>query len=180
MTPNLVCPRCRQAITADHVIEVEGGLVAHVDCRRPRQLMPEECALLYVFCWRHPVASCTTCNKSFWLQDLAGDTRLWRSNPCPECHADLTESLRDHLDGCVLLPRKVRERTQKAHDTARGLLKQSQQLMDRADVLIREMEVALAALRDTIQRLGGRNSQIRPPMSARRTAGIASHGCRQP
>src|SRR5262249_59295617 len=75
-----------------------------------------------------------------------------RSYECPFCHTDLTASIRTHLYACALLPAEVRRRAQEARDAARHLVKQSHQLRDNADVLIREAEAALHALRATLRR----------------------------
>src|SRR5262249_2635345 len=74
-----------------------------------------------------------------------------RSYECPFCHTDLTASIRTHLYACAMLPAEVRRRAQEARDAARHLVKQSQQLRDNADVLIREAEAALHALRATLR-----------------------------
>ena len=50
-----------------------------------------------------------------------------------------------------MLPAEVRRRAQAAREAARNLVKQSGQLSDRVDVLLREAEAALYALRDTIR-----------------------------
>ena len=51
---------------------------------------------------------------------------------------DLTERLREHLYGYALLPSEVRQRAREARAAARRLVKESDQLQDRADVLMRE------------------------------------------
>jgi len=56
-----------------------------------------------------------------------------------------------------MLPGEVRQRAQEARDAARRLVKESGQLRDRADVLMRESEAAIAALRETMQRTAWRD-----------------------
>jgi len=50
-----------------------------------------------------------------------------------------------------MLPVAVRRRAQAAREAAQRLVKQSHQLSDAADVLLREAEAALYALRDTMR-----------------------------
>jgi len=50
-----------------------------------------------------------------------------------------------------MLPVVVRRRAHAAREAARNLVKQSHQLSDAADVLLREAEVALHALRETMR-----------------------------
>src|SRR5262249_44352056 len=90
-----------------------------------------------------------------------------RSYECPFCHTDLTASIRTHLYACALLPAEVRRRAQEARDAARHLVKQSQQLQDSADVLIREAEAALHALRATLRRPPARISPSETKPSGR-------------
>jgi hypothetical protein len=75
-----------------------------------------------------------------------------RSHGCPWCHTDLTDSIRAHLYGCVMLPVTVRHRAQAAREAVRSLVNQSRQLSDAAVVLLREAaEEALHALRGTMR-----------------------------
>ncbi len=88
----------------------------------------------------------------FRLREVASlDLLGIRSHGCPWCHTDLTDSIRAHLYDCAMLPVEVRRRAQAAREAARSLVKQSHQLSDAADVLLREAEAALHALRDTIR-----------------------------
>ena len=146
MEPEPTCPRCRQALSPEDTIDRDGGNVVHLDCRRPRRLSFEERALLYQYCWDHAVGECVTCARSFrpdeFLSGLLGDTDL-----CPQCRKDLTDSVRAHLYRCPMLPEEMRRRAQETRAVALKLVKESGQLQDRADVLMREAEVAMAALR---------------------------------
>jgi hypothetical protein len=54
-----------------------------------------------------------------------------------------------------MLPEEVRLRAQAARAAARRLVKESGQLNDQSDVLMREAEVAIAALRETMRRASG-------------------------
>src|SRR4030095_1339103 len=48
-----MCPRCLQAVFPDDTVAVEGSQVMHLDCRRPRDLIRQERALMFVYCWGH-------------------------------------------------------------------------------------------------------------------------------
>jgi hypothetical protein len=48
-----------------------------------------------------------------------------------------------------MLPEEVRKRARASREAARNLVKQSCQLRDHADVLMREAEATIATLRDT-------------------------------
>jgi hypothetical protein len=128
------------------------GLLGHLDCRRPRVLSADERALLFTYCRNHHVADCVRCAEKFHLREVASrDSVGILTQGCPWCHTDLTDSIRAHLYGCAILPAEVRRRAQVARETARGLVKQSHQLRDAADVAIREAEAALHALRETLR-----------------------------
>ena len=139
------CPECSRTISPEDTIVFGYGLLGHLNCRRPRVLSAEERTLLFIYCLDHQVAECVRCAGKFRLREVASlDLFGW-------CHTDLTDSIRAHLYGCAMLPAEVRRRVQAAREAARSLVKQSGQLNDRADVLLREAEAALYALRDTIR-----------------------------
>ena len=150
MTPEPTCSRCWQVLSPEDTIDRDGGRVVHLDCRRPRRLSFAERALLYQYCWGHAVGECVSCGQSFrqdeLLSGLFGDTDL-----CPRCRKDLTDSTRVHLYSCAMLPAEVRRRAQEIRAASQKLAKQSGQLHGQADVLMREAEVALAALRDAMK-----------------------------
>jgi hypothetical protein len=123
---------------------LNNGRLSHVDCKRPQVLTPEERALVFVYCSGHVVARCPACDVSFRYTQLAADmVGGSRSNMCPRCRRDLTEAVRAHLFRCAMLPSEVRLRAQAVREAAQHLVKESQQLRDRSDVLIREAEAAL-------------------------------------
>jgi len=168
---NLACPRCLKPISRDDTIVLgSDDTVVHLDCRRPRGLSPEERALLFMYCFGHAVAECLACAGGFRQQELASEFMGNRMYLCPRCRADLTESVRGHIYRCTMLPSEVRLRTRELREATQKLLKRSQETVDRADVLTREAEaaigtknrlllevrVALAALRETMQRLASR------------------------
>jgi hypothetical protein len=146
MTPEPTCPRCWQALLLDGTIDWGGRRVVHLDCRRPRRLSFEERALLYEYCWDHAVGECVSCARSFrpdeFLSGLLGNTDL-----CPQCRTDLTHGVRAHLYRCPTLPEAVRRRARETRAITQKLVKESGQLQDSADILMREAEVVVAALR---------------------------------
>ena len=150
------CARCLRVMTPDDSVTFEGKKIVHLDCLRPRELTPEERALLYVYCWGHVAAKCVGCGQSFQLRELAADPSSDHVFVCPRCRADMTDGLRGHLYGCGILPEEVRRRAQEVRDAACKLVKQGVELSDRADVLIREAEAANAALRETMRRIARR------------------------
>ena len=149
---DIKCPLCQQVISPDDTVASVGYGLAHVDCKRPRSLSPEEHVLLYVYCWDHAVAECITCGASFRQEDLGADPFGSRTYECLQCRADLTESIRAHLAACATLPEQLRRRVEMAREVAQRLIKRSSQLVDRADVLMREVEAALDALHETQDR----------------------------
>src|SRR5262245_3777885 len=147
------CSKCSEPITLSDAIESKKGRLSHIDCSRPGMLTTEENALLFAYCYGHDVAYC--CDLSFRLTELAADAG-GRTNLCPRCHRDLTQSARAHLYGCAMLPSEVRLRAQEVRQAAQRLVKETQQLRDRSDVLIREAEATLfrsqRALRDAMSK----------------------------
>ena len=120
-------------------------------------LTPEERALVFVYCSNHVVTYCVLCNRKYRFTELGADVLgSSRTNVCPHCRSDLTEQVRAHLFRCAMLPSEVRLRARAVREAAQNLVKQSQQLRDRADFLIVEAEAALLerqrALRDAMSR----------------------------
>ena len=156
------CPRCLQLLWPDDTVTVSDGRVVHLDCQRSRDLSREERVLLFRYCSDHAAAKCPECDQSFRRQQLGSDLLGHRTHLCPHCRADLTESLRGHLYACAMLPAEVRQRAREVRDVARRLVKDRRQLSDRADVLMREAEAAMAALRETMQLANARTVIGRP------------------
>ena len=146
------CPLCHQVIAPDDTVKSDGFRVTHVDCRSPRSLSPEEHVILYVYCSDHAVAECVACARSFRQSELGSDPFGSRTYGCLHCGADLTESIRAHLIDCAMLPGELRRRVKEAREATQMLIKQSHELVDCADVLIRKAEAALAALNGTRER----------------------------
>ena len=150
MADALTCPLCLQRLSPeDSVVVAPDGALSHVDCREPRALSLEERLSLVCYCSDHAVAECSRCRHTYRVNQLLSDYLRGGAHLCPGCHADMTESIRAHLYTCATLPEGVRKRAQAAREAARALVKQSWQLRDRADVLMRETEATIAALRDT-------------------------------
>jgi len=151
------CSRCLKVLSPDDTVTHDGNHAVHLDCGRPRGLSCEERALLFRYCFDHAVIECPRCAQDFRQNELAADLVGGRTNLCPRCRMDLTERLREHLYGCVLLPGEVRRRAREARAAARQLVlvKGSDQLHDRADVLTREAEAAIAALREIMMQASG-------------------------
>jgi hypothetical protein len=142
-----ICPQCSKAISLDDTFILDSGRVSHLDCRRPRVLSPEERVVLFRFCSEHAVAECEQCAKSYRMTELASDLFSGREHQCPRCHSDLIGSVRAHLYSCAILPTAVLQRLREAREVAQRLVTRGREL-DVADVLIRELEVALQALRE--------------------------------
>src|SRR5262245_38775693 len=145
------CPRCQRPIAADDMVEFDSTAVAHVDCRRPRGLTHQERGLLYGYCWAHPVM-CPTCSHHLQLFELTADPlEPHKRTICPRCQTELIETIRQHLYTCSQPPEVVRHRAREARETARKLVKQAHQQLDRADLLMQEAEVTMTQLRDTMK-----------------------------
>jgi hypothetical protein len=138
------CSKCSQPIALTDIIEWQNGHLSHVDCKRPHVLTPEERALVFVYCSGHVVARCPACDISLRYAELAADILGGsRTNMCPRCRRELTEAVRAHLFRCAMLPSEVRLRAQAVREAAQRLVRESQQVSDRSEVLIREAELAL-------------------------------------
>jgi hypothetical protein len=147
------CSRCGRMVSPDDSFEFHGVDIIHDDCQQVRGLRRDERVLLYRYCWNHAVAKCVACGESFRQDELGADVFRRLNSLCPRCRGDLTQSLRGHLYSCPLVLPILRQRVQEARDAACRLVKESIQGTDRADVLMREAEAAVAALRETMRRL---------------------------
>ena len=151
------CLHCSRMLSPEDTIVFGYGLLGHLDCRRPRVLSDEERTLLFVHCREHQVGECFTCAGKFRLRELAAQDPFGvRLHACPWCRRDLTDSVRVHLYGCVTLPTEILRRAQATREAVQRLVKQSHQPGDAADVLIREAEAALRALRERMRQSANR------------------------
>jgi hypothetical protein len=146
------CSRCGRLVSPDDTIEHVGAELVHVDCRQPHGLSREEFTLLFRYCWSHAVATCVPCARRFRQEQLGADLFRGLIHLCPHCRADLSEGLRSHVYTCRQILPILRQRAKEARDAARKLVKESRQSRDRADVLMREAEAAIAAFRATMRR----------------------------
>ena len=78
------CLRCQHEISVDDTVAFEGDTIAHLDCRRPRDLNSEERALLFKYCFDHVVAACDWCAKSYRQHELAGGPNGQSHTPLPD------------------------------------------------------------------------------------------------
>src|SRR5262249_6675977 len=69
---------------------------------------------------------------------------------CPRCHQDLTEAIRAHRFRCSMRPPRCNSERGPWREAAHRLVKESQELRDKADVLIREAEAALFEARKAL------------------------------
>jgi hypothetical protein len=143
-----ICPQCSKAISPDDTFILDSSRLSHLDCKRPRVLSPEERVALFRFCWEHTVAECEQCAKGYRVTELASDLFSGREHLCPQCRADLLGSVRAHLYSCAILSATVLQRLREARVVAQRLVKRGREPSDVADVLMRELEVALHALRE--------------------------------
>src|SRR5262245_38952802 len=148
MTSEPACPRCSRSLSLEDTVERDGGRVVHVDCLHPRRLTREERMLLFQYCWDHAVAECVPCSRIFRQEELLASLFGDGMDRCPKCRRDLTDGIRAHLYSCGMLPATVRCRAQATREAAKQLVKHSNQLYDRAEVLQREAEV----LREELKR----------------------------
>jgi hypothetical protein len=87
--------------------------------------------------------------------------RRFRWCPTRTTHAVPGErhNIRAHLYGCAMLPSEVRLRAQAVREAAQRLVKQSQELVDNADIPIREAETALFVSRQALRAAMRRRTQ---------------------
>ena len=146
-----ICPQCSKAISPEDTFILDSNRLSHLDCKRPRVLSPEERVVLFRFCWEHTVAECEQCAKGYRVTELASDLFSGRVHLCPQCRSDLLGSARAHLYSCAILPAPVLQRLREAREVAQRLVKRGREVSAVADVLMRELEVALHTLREAVE-----------------------------
>lgn len=139
----VTCFKCSQPIALADVVELSEGHLSHVDCVRHSTLTSAERQLIFTYCWEHDVAECPGCGIRFRFWQLGADVIGKRTNMCPRCGRELTDGIRTHLYSCAMTPTEVRRRAQDVRGAAQMLIKESQQLRDTSDVLIRQAEATL-------------------------------------
>jgi hypothetical protein len=102
------CTRCFRTFSLDDTVVVGFGScgLCHVDCQRARTLNAEERVLLITYCSDHPVAESIACTGNFKMSELAVDILSGATRVCPRWRQDLTDSIRAHIYGCVLVRKK--------------------------------------------------------------------------
>ena len=158
------CDRCQQSISIGDTLSFDGDHIVHLDCRRPRDLSHEERKLLFRYCFDHVAVECAGFARGFRQQELGADLLIYKTNLCPSCRLDLTDALRSHLYACGLLPGEVRRRAQEAREATQKLIKRSQEMVDHADVLMREAEAARALQRTLLQEARAALAALRETM----------------
>ncbi len=154
------CTKCSRPIALTHVIESSAGRLSHLDCARADGLTPEERALLFLYCSDHDVAQCLPCGLQFPMTKLGADPLGGRTNLCPRCRTDLTQSVRAHLFSCALLPAEIQLKTREVREAARMLVKRTQQLVESSDV--REAEAHLLARQQELRRAMANRRDLTP------------------
>ena len=146
-----VCPNCARAISPRDTLVFDRGRPTHFDCKQPGAVSPEERFFMFAYCRTHDVAECRACVTRFRLRDLALDPISGRIQLCPWCRRDLTDSVRSHIYDCTLVPEDVRRRAHVVREMALRLVKATHEVRDDEDVLVREAEAALHALRNMMR-----------------------------
>src|SRR5437870_8814769 len=78
--------------------------LAFVDWR-VGMLSADERAILIRCCYDHQVAFCPDCASSYRIHGLGADLFRGKTDLCPQCRADLSDSIREHLESCRLVAR---------------------------------------------------------------------------
>lgn len=66
-------------------------------------LSPGERAILIRCCHAHDVACCHDCARSYRVHRLGTDWFRGKTELCPQCRTDLSDSIRKHLRSCRLV-----------------------------------------------------------------------------
>jgi len=66
-------------------------------------LSSNERAIMIRCCHAHAVAFCHVCDQSYRIQRLGADWFRGKTELCPRCRADLSDSIREHLRSCALV-----------------------------------------------------------------------------
>src|SRR5207247_10418656 len=107
--------------------------------------------LLVTYGLVHPHVKIVSSPVDFNLPELSSDALGGRTLLCPRRRRELTENVRAHHYACAILPQEIRRRAQAVREAAQSLTKETCELRGTSDVLIREAEAALHALRETMR-----------------------------
>ena len=69
--------------------------------RESAMLRVDERATLVIYCQDHAVAICPDCSTALRASEVGTELILGRRDFCPQCRADLTAVLREHLTECT-------------------------------------------------------------------------------
>jgi hypothetical protein len=103
-------------------------------------LMPDERALLVMYCNNHPVAVCPQCSEALVFNQMGADIFMGKRDFCPMCRADLTTSLRQHLAECSLMRIQERETRDRARQEAQGAAPNGSNSPDETRKAVQESE----------------------------------------
>jgi hypothetical protein len=81
-------------------------------------LSPDERAILIRCSYDHHVAFCPDCASSYRIDGLGADLFRGKTDLCPQCRADLSDSIREHLESCRLV---TRQRSQQGKGEERSI-----------------------------------------------------------
>ena len=106
-----------------------------------------ERALMIRCCYGHAVAFCDDCDRSYRIQHLGADWFRGKTELCPGCHGDLSDSIREHLRSCDLVA-TVRSSaliadTRVLRDASVILRKEAHRIVDDAGARVAEAEAEL-------------------------------------
>ena len=115
-----------------------------------------ERAMMIRCCYAHDVAFCHDCAQSYRIQRLGADRLEGKTEICPRCRADLSDSIRDHLRSCepvaTLRSSKLVAESRALQEVSRLLRKEAQQTIHDAGTRVAEVDA-------------GRDKRRKPPLS---------------
>jgi len=115
-------------------------------------LSSNERAIMIRCCHGHDVAFCHDCARSYGVHRLCADWYRGKTDECPRCRADLSDSIREHLRSCELVILRSRE-----------LVADSRALWDASVILLKEAH-------QTVDATGDRIAEAEAELEKRRTA----------
>lgn len=104
-------------------------------------------AIMIRSCHDHDVAFCDDCARSYRVHRLRVDWYQGKTELCPRCRADLSESIREHLRSCelaaTLRSQQLSAESRTLRDTSVALIKDARQMVDNAEVRTAEADAEL-------------------------------------
>jgi hypothetical protein len=105
-------------------------------------LSSSERAMMIRCCYAHDVAFCHDCAQSFRIQRLGADRLEGKTEICPRCRADLSDSIRDHLRSCepvaTLRSRKLVGESRALQEVSRVFRRNAKRTIDDAATRVAE------------------------------------------